>query len=49
MTGTPAATASSRAATLLPSTRIVAGLGPMKMMPARAQASANSGFSARKP
>ncbi len=38
-----------RAATLLPSRRIVSGLGPMKMMPASAQASANSGLSDNSP
>ena len=46
MTGTPAATASSRAATLLPSRRMVSGEGPMNTMPALAQASANSSSSA---
>jgi hypothetical protein len=38
-----------RAATLLPSRRIVSGLGPMKMMPFSAQASANSGLSDNRP
>ncbi len=42
-------TARSRAATLLPSVRIDCARGPMKMMPAAAQASAKSGFSESKP
>ena len=49
ITGTPADRARARAANLLPSVRMVAGFGPMKLMPAVAQASANSGFSERKP
>ncbi len=43
-TGTPTSTARLRAATLLPRRRIVSAVGPMKTMPASAQASANSGF-----
>ena len=34
ITGTPTETARLRAATLLPSVRMVSGLGPMKIMPA---------------
>ena len=49
MTGAPTATARLRAATLLPSVRMVSGVGPMKMIPVAAQASANSGLSERKP
>jgi len=49
ITGTPAASAAWRAATLLPSVVITAGDGPMKAMPAAAQARAKSGFSDRKP
>ena len=49
MTGTPAETASSRALTLLPSRRMICGVGPTKIKPAAAQASANAGFSERKP
>ncbi len=49
MTGTPAATAAVRAATLLPSVVITSGVGPTNTMPAAAQARANSGFSDRKP
>jgi hypothetical protein len=49
MTGTPFATASSRAATLLPRSRMVSGDGPMKMIPASAQLWANSGLSDRNP
>ena len=48
-TGTPTSMARLRAATLLPSRRIVSGFGPMKMMPAAAQASANSGLSDSRP
>ena len=48
-TGTPTSIARLRAATLLPSLRIVSGFGPMKMMPAAAQASANSGLSDKQP
>ena len=48
-TGTPTSTARLRAATLLPSLRIVSGDGPMKMMPLAAQASANSGLSDSSP
>jgi hypothetical protein len=49
MTASPARTASSRAATLEPSTRITSGRGPMKVIPEAATASANSGLSDRKP
>ena len=49
MTGAPTATARLRAATLSPSVRMVSGVGPMKTIPAAAQASANSGLSERKP
>jgi hypothetical protein len=49
MTGTPQEMARLRAATLLPRSRIVCGRGPMKVIPAAAQASANSGLSDRKP
>ena len=49
MTGTPIATARLRASTLLPKVRSVLGDGPMKMMPAAAQASANSGLSDNRP
>ncbi len=49
MTGIPASSARLRASTLLPRRRITAGLGPMKVMPALAQASAKSGFSERNP
>ena len=49
ITGTPAATAAVRAATLLPSVRITSGVGPMNFSPWRAQATAKSGFSERKP
>ena len=49
ITGTPADTASSRAVTLLPSTRRVSACGPMNTMPASQVARANSGFSDRKP
>ena len=48
-TGTSAARAASRADTLSPRVRRMSGEGPMKAMPALAQASANSGFSDRKP
>ncbi len=49
MTGTPAAVARLRAATLLPRARMVSGLGPTKTIAGVAQAWANSGFSDRKP
>ena len=48
-TGTLLAIAMLRAATLLPRSRIVCGRGPMKMMPASSQASANSGDSDNSP
>ena len=47
--GTPARAAMARADTLSPSRRRVSGRGPMKAIPASAQASANSGDSERKP
>ena len=47
--GTPAAAAMARAETLSPSRRRVSGRGPMKAIPAAAQASANSGDSERNP
>ena len=49
ITGTPAEVARLRAATLLPSVRMISGVGPTKMTPSRLQASTNSGFSERKP
>ncbi len=49
ITGTPAATASSRADTLLPSSAMVSASGPTNTMPAARVARANSGFSDRKP
>src|SRR5262249_56073370 len=49
ITGTPAASAIARASTLLPSRRMTSGGGPMKMMPAAAQAPAKSGLSDRNP
>ena len=49
ITGTPALAARLRASTLLPSRRMVSGSGPTKMIPAAAQASANSGLSDKKP
>ena len=49
MTGTSTEAARLRAATLSPRRRMVVGLGPMKVMPAAAQAAAKSGFSERKP
>jgi hypothetical protein len=48
-TGTPIEIARLRAATLLPSWTMVSGLGPMKVMPASAQAWANSGLSDSRP
>ena len=49
ITGTPAVFATSRAFVLLPISRIAAAVGPMNVSFAFAQASANSGFSARNP
>ena len=49
MTGTPTETARLRADTLSPRSRMVSGGGPMKVMPALAQASANSGLSDKRP
>jgi hypothetical protein len=48
-TGTPHATATSRAAVLLPIRRMAVADGPMNVSPADSHASANSGFSARNP
>ena len=48
-TGTPADCISLRAEALLPMARITSPEGPMKAMPASAQASANWSFSLRKP
>ena len=48
-TGTPACCISRRAAALLPMARMTSPEGPMKAMPASAQASANWSFSLRKP
>ena len=45
----PAACISARALVLPPMARMAEGGGPMKVMPAAAQASANSAFSDRKP
>ena len=47
--GTPISYTATREVVLLPMTRMALGLGPMKVMPAAAQASANSAFSERKP
>ena len=49
ITGTPAAIATFRALALSPSARIVSAFGPMKAIPAAAQASTKSGFSLRSP
>jgi hypothetical protein len=49
MTGMPTLSARARASTLEPRLRMTSGSGPMKVMPAEAQASASSGFSDRKP
>ena len=43
------ATAAALAETLSPNSRMVSALGPIKAMPASAQASANSGLSDKKP
>ncbi len=48
-TGTPAAIACCLAVTLFPALRSTRAGGPMKVMPAFSAASANSGFSERKP
>ena len=48
-TGTPASCASLRAARLSPSNSSSRASGPTKVMPARSQARAKAGFSARKP
>ena len=48
-TGVPAAVTVLRASVLLPIFRIASADGPMKVMPAAAQASAKSSFSDRKP
>ena len=47
--GTPASSMMARAAVLSPIARMASGGGPMKTMPARAQASAKSAFSERNP
>ena len=47
--GTPAARASSRAASLRPKARICSGEGPQKRIPASSTAAANSGSSLRNP
>ena len=49
VTGTPLATASSRAASFEPSARIADAGGPMNAMPAALHASGNGAFSLRKP
>ena len=49
ITGTPARSAVARASTLFPSRSITRFGGPIQVMPSRTQASASSGFSARKP
>ena len=48
-TGTPAALAAAIARALLPVRVSTSALGPMKVMPAAAHASARAGFSDRKP
>jgi len=48
-TGTPADTANARAVILSPSLSRISGVGPQKVMPARSQARARSGFSDRNP
>ena len=48
-TGSPAARAAAIALALLPVSSSTPALGPMKVMPAAAQAAASSGFSERKP
>jgi hypothetical protein len=48
-TGTPASRAAAMARALLPVRVRTSADGPMKVMPAAAQASASSGFSDRKP
>ena len=47
--GTPASAIFARAAVFEPIARIALAGGPMNVMPARSHASANSGFSLRKP
>ena len=47
--GMPARSAAARARVLEPSSRMAEAGGPMKVMPAAAQASAKSAFSERKP
>ena len=47
--GTPAAFAAAIARALLPVSVSTSAVGPMKVMPAFAQASASRGFSDRKP
>ncbi len=48
-TGTPASVALRRARVFSPISSIASGGGPMKVMPALAQARANFAFSERKP
>ena len=48
-TGTPAASATARAAVLLPIARMASPVGPTKIKPAARQASANGALSARNP
>ena len=48
-TGTPAARAAATAVALLPAISSTAADGPMKVMPASAQACASPGFSERNP
>ncbi len=48
-TGTPAAVAALRPATLSPSRRCISAVGPTNTMPARSHASAKSAFSERNP
>ena len=47
--GTPASRAAAMARALLPVSVSTSAVGPMKVMPALAQASASFGFSDRKP
>ena len=47
--GAPTSAAMRRASTFEPSARMVAGCGPIHVMPASMTACANSAFSARKP
>ena len=47
--GMPRARRAARASTLLPSSRMASGEGPMKRIPVRPSTSANTGFSDKKP